>query len=117
MNEFAAGAAWRHHGNLPARLTGLGMPDRHDRLDALVALLRQRASDRDRFGAHRAAPHIGVEIDAGHDTAIARADRRADLLPVVAIALLDRLRGRGDQFLVPVVQRLTHCYFADSFSP
>src|SRR4029077_10914450 len=91
-----------------ACLARLWMTHSDDGVDPVIALLGERAPDRDRLGAHRAAAPIGLEVDAGHHTAVARADGRADLLPVGAITRLDRLHGGGDQFLVLVAQRFTH---------
>src|SRR5262249_47122391 len=71
---------------------------------------------RHRLGTHRHAAEIGVDIDARDDAAVARAQRGADLLPLVAIALRDRLARDGDQFAVLRGQRrATHR--ASSLSP
>src|SRR6185437_5262756 len=57
-------------------------------------------TDRHRLRTHGHAAQIGVDVDARDDAAVARAQRGADLLPFVAVALLDR-RARGrDQRLV-----------------
>src|SRR6267378_832242 len=82
----------------------LGMAHRHDGLDALVARLGDGAPDRHRLGAYRHAAQIGVDIDAGDDSAVARAQRGADLLPVVAIALPDGVARRRDQLAVAFAQ-------------
>src|ERR1700752_4206804 len=102
----------------------------HDGLDAVVAGLGDGASDGDRFRADRDPADIGVDVHAGHDAAVAGAQRRSHLLPVIAIALADRLCGGGDQFLVFFAQHSRRCipvrldggvstiaYFANSFSP
>ena len=103
-DQLAATPARRHHHDGLVLVGGLGMAHRHDRLDPGLADLGDRLAERHRLGAHRHAAEIGVEIDAGIDASVARAQRRADLLPVVAIAPLDRLAGRGDQLLVAIVQ-------------
>ena len=77
-------------------------------------------AERHRLGAHRHAAEIGVEIDAGEDASVARAQRRADLLPVVAIAPLDRFARGGDQFAGPARSASSTSasrHFASSFSP
>ena len=76
------------------------MADRDNGLDAMVAAFGDGAADRDSFRANGNTPDIGVDIDAGDDAAVARAKRRADLLPFVAVTLLDRAGGGFDQFLV-----------------
>ena len=84
----------------------------------VIAEIDEGAPERDRFGADRHAAEIGVEIDAGKNLAGTGAQRRADLLPVVAVALLDR-RGRGfDQFTDPLCSSVCRPFhFASSFSP
>ena len=58
VDQLAAGAAGRHDRDLAACLAGLWMAHRHDRLDPVIALLGERAPDRDRLGADRACvPH------------------------------------------------------------
>ena len=76
------------------------MPHRDDGLDAGIADIDHGTPQRHRFGADRHAAEIGVEIDAGIDRTLAGAERRADFLPVVTIALFDRRARRRDQFLV-----------------
>jgi hypothetical protein len=89
------------------------MAHRHDRLDAGLAEIGDHAAERDALGAHRHAAEIGIEIDAGHDLPAARAQGGADLLPVVAIAPLDRVARRFDQRVVGLGQ----LHFASSFKP
>ena len=93
-DQLAAGAARRHHRDGPILLVGRRMAHRDDRVDAGFAGVGDRLAERNRLGADRHAAEIGVETDAGEDLAGARAQRRADLLPVVAIAPPDRV-GRG----------------------
>ena len=99
-NQFAAGAARRHHRDGLILVVRRRMAHGDDGIDAVVAEIDDGAAERDGLGAHRHAAEIGVEIDAGEDLARARAQRRADLLPVVAVALLDRRGRRRDQFFV-----------------
>src|SRR6185312_9421850 len=103
-NQFAAGAARPHHGDALILLLRIGMAHRDDGIDAGIAEIHESAAERHRLGAHRHATEIGIEIDAGEDFPRARAQRGADLLPVVAVALLDRVRGGGNQFPILVVQ-------------
>ena len=84
-DQFAADAAGRDHLDALVLLMRLGMADGDDGLDAMVAAFGDRAPDRDGLGADGDAPDIGVDIDAGDDAAVARAKRRADLLPFVAV--------------------------------
>ena len=93
------------------------MAHRDDHLDAVVAEIDEGAAERHRLGADRHAAEIGVEIDAGEDFSRTRAQRRADLLPVVAIAQLDRRRGGRDQFLVGLAEFRRPFHFASSFKP
>ena len=118
-DQLAAGAARRHHRDGLVGLGRLGMAHRDDGVDAGLAEIGDRAAERDRLGAHRHAAEIGIEIDAGDDAAVARAHRRADLLPVVAIALLDRRARRLDQFDGPArsSDHATLRHFASSFRP
>src|SRR5581483_3544449 len=99
-DQLAAGAAGRNHRDGLIRFARLGVAHRHDGVDAHVAEISHRLAERDRLGAYRHAAEIGVEIDAGQHFARARAQRRTDLLPVVAVALPDRLRGGLDQRMV-----------------
>ena len=69
-------------------------------IDPIVAHIDDRTAERNRLGADRHAAEISVEIDAGEDSSRAGAQRRADLLPVVAVAALDRRTCRRDQVLV-----------------
>ena len=115
VDDLAARAARRDHRDGAVRLAGLGMAHRDDRLDALVARLGDGAADRHRLGAHRHAAEIGVDVDAGDDAPVARAQRRADLLPLVAIARPDRLARGGDQLAVLLAQRRA-AHRASSFS-
>ena len=62
------------------------MANRDDGIDAGIAQIDDGATERDRLGAHGHAAEIGVEIDAGENLSRACAKRRADLLPIVAIA-------------------------------
>src|SRR3974390_2799511 len=76
------------------------MAHRHDGLDTGLAHFGHRAPERYRLRAHRHAAEIGVEIDPGVDAPPARAQRRADFLPIVLVAPRDGLRRRGDELLV-----------------
>src|SRR5206468_1175276 len=112
-----------------ARLSGLGVTHGGDGFDAMVAAFGDGAADGDRFGADRDPADIGVDVHAGDDTAIAGPHGRADLLPLVAIALADGFGGDGDQLFVIVAQHNGECvpssvggqpmavYFASSFRP
>ena len=93
------------------------MAHRDDHLDAVIAEIDEGAAERHRLGADRHAAEIGVEIDAGEDFSRAGAQRRADLLPVVAIAQLDRRRRGRDQFLVGFAELRRPFHFASSFKP
>ena len=116
-DQLAAGAARRHHRDGLIGFGRLGMAHGDDGVDAGLAELGDGAAERDRFGADRHAAEIGVEIDAGEDPPVARAQRRADLLPVVAVAPLDRRARRFDQFMVLRAQHEAPYHFASSFSP
>ena len=93
------------------------MTHRDDHVDARIAEIDEGAPERDRFGADRHAAEIGVEIDAGKNLAGTGAQRRADLLPVVTVALLDRRGRRIDQFMIRFAQACATFHFASSFSP
>src|SRR5271165_555964 len=101
-NELAATPAGRHDGNGPVGLLRLGMAHRHDGLDPGLARFGQRAPERDRLGTYCHATEIRIEIDAGVNASIARAQRRADFLPIVLVALRDGLHRGGDELLVTV---------------
>src|SRR4051812_15034135 len=89
------------------------MAHRHDRIDAGLAQIRDHAPQRDPFGADRHAAEVNIEIDAGHDLSRTRTQSRADLLPVVAITLPDRLTRNLYQFLIGFGQ----LHFDSSLSP
>ena len=95
-NQLAARPAWRHYRDRPVLAAGRRMAHRDDHLDAVIAEIDEGAAERHRLGANRHAAEIGVELDAGEDPPRARAQRRADFLPVVAIAQLDRSGGGRD---------------------
>src|SRR5262249_39291256 len=100
VDDLAARAARRHHCDGAVLLIRLGMAHRDDALDALVARLGDGAADRHRFGAHRHAAEIRVDVDAGDDAAVAVAQRGAAPLPLVAIAALDGVARRRDQLAI-----------------
>jgi hypothetical protein len=76
------------------------MAHRNYEVNPIVAHIDNRAPERNRLGTDRHAPEIGIKINAGEDFSRARAQSRADLLPVVAIAAFDRCTRRHDQFLI-----------------
>ncbi len=80
------------------------MAHRHDRLDASLANVGDRPTERHGLGAYRHATQIGVEIDAGINASVTRAQRCADLLPVVTITPSDRVGGGDDQLLIALAQ-------------
>ena len=93
------------------------MPDCDDFFDPIIADFDEGTTERNRLGANRHAAEIGVEIDAGKDFAGTGAQRGADFLPVVAVALLDRRRRRRDQLLVGFAQCRRPFHLASSFKP
>src|SRR5262245_31606085 len=103
-DQLAAAPARRHHHDRLILLARLGMAHRHDGLDPGLADLGHRPPERHRLRAHRHAPEVGVEIDPGIDAPVTRTQRCADLLPVVAVAPLDRLARGDDQLLVTRAQ-------------
>src|SRR5262245_7446062 len=107
-DQLAAAPARRHHHDRLILLARLGMAYRHNGLDSGLAGLGHRPAERYRLRAYRHAPEIGVEIDPGVDTSVARAQRGADLLPVVAVASLDRFARGDDQLLVVRTQHRTN---------
>jgi hypothetical protein len=78
------------------------MTYRDDGINADLAEISDHLAERDRLGADRHAPEVSVEIDAGDDLARAGAQRRADLLPIVAVAPLDGVASRRDQLAVRI---------------
>jgi len=80
------------------------MPHRHDHFNTGIAEVDKGAPERDRFGAHRHAAEVGVEINASEEFAGTCTHGGADFLPVVAVALADRVGGGVDQFLVFLAQ-------------
>src|SRR6185312_3937882 len=89
MDQFAADAAGRDHRDL-AGLAGLGMTHSNDGLDPVIPGLGDGAADRNRLGTYGIPADIGIDVDAGHDAAVAGAHGGADLLPFVAVTLADR---------------------------
>ncbi len=116
-DQLAAGAAGRHHRDRSILFLGRRMAHGDDGFDAELTGDGDRLAERNRLGADRHAAEIGIETDAGENLAGARAQRGADLLPVVAIALADRL-GRGlDQCAVGFAQSGLRRHLESSFSP
>ncbi len=66
-DQFAAGAAGRHHRDGLILVARRRMAHRDDEIDAVVADIDHGAAKRHGFRAHRHAAEISVEIDAGKD--------------------------------------------------
>ena len=96
----------------------IGMAHGDNSVDAGIAQIDKGAAERHRLGAYRHAAEISVEIDAGKDFPRPRAQRRADLLPVVAVALANGVGGSLDQSAIRLAQRLSlGAHLDNSFNP